>query len=679
MRTTSLAFAVASAMSLVACGGTDPSLLPDGAVGTPDGDVGSPDGAVGSPDAAVGTPDGDVVGTPDAAPAPDAPPGECGSVEISIGSTVTGSTAGAPNGGGGTCGGGSAGEAIFYFDLTGPADVLVSTDHPGTGYNTAVYLRSICDDPSTQLACASGGMLGDSLVETNVEPGRYYVIVDGVAGGEGDFELSLDILPIVAEGDPCDLTGQTNRCADGSTCTDTPTGPICVGEQAACESGATPLTPPATVMSDTVGLPDVYAPGCSFDGGAGELVYSVDVPAGAYDLVATVTPTNFMGDGFDPILTIETTCGDPATDVGCADSGAEEPETVIVLDAAAGAYYVLVDGWNGTAGAFALDVSLRPVLGADQACDVNEIENRCGGGLACLPAPGGGGDVCRDPFADVCAMVPAADLTMPNTGTLGAGTSQLAPETCGFDGGTTEAIYSVAVSASSFLLVDETALGGGASIYVRGPDSCNPVAEVGCDTGSVRAITTGALTAGTYYVVADGSGAYSLDVAIGTIVPTGGTCDVSDTLRCEDGTFCLDAACVPVTWEFDTPPNAAFCDAQGPFSSDVVIEGDITGGNDFDMFQIDLAAMTTLVIETSDGLGCNVNTLVEVYDAAGQDCMTLDGAPQTPIADDDNSGPEGLCSRLTVPSLVAGTYYVRVRRPAGATGTGMYFLVVDFQ
>jgi hypothetical protein len=84
-----------------------------------------------------------------------------------------------------------------------------------------------------------------------------------------------------------------------------------------------------------------------------------------------------------------------------------------------------------------------------------------------------------------------------------------------------------------------------------------------------------------------------------------------------------------------------------------------------------------MVIETANGLTCGVNTLVEVFAAGGLTCTALDMAPPPAIASDNDSGV-GLCSFLTVP-VAPGTYYVRVRRPAGTAATGPYFLVVDLQ
>src|SRR5262245_21073749 len=122
-----LVVALLALVAIPACGGRSPELPDAGIIilvdasGVPDGATFDVSGQVDAPTPMV-----------DARPAPDAPPGACGSTSIAEGVTVSSSTTGLANMTSGSCGGASAGETIYYFDLTSPGDLIVTTDLPGT-------------------------------------------------------------------------------------------------------------------------------------------------------------------------------------------------------------------------------------------------------------------------------------------------------------------------------------------------------------------------------------------------------------------------------------------------------------------------------------------------------------------------------------------------------------------
>jgi hypothetical protein len=494
--------ALALLVLCAACGDDDGGAGADAAM-TPDGPPSS-DGPAG-PDATV-----------DAMPAPDVPSNACGGAPFSAltpGTPVTGATAGPTSATEGTCGGMTAGDAFYTLDVLERADVILSTDHPGTDYNAVVYLRSACLDAASELGCAGTGPLGDTLVVRDAAPGTYFVVLDGVAGMEGSYELSVSLRPVRDTGQACDPAGIADRCEDGTQCLDAGTGPR-----------------------------------------------------------------------------------------------------------------------------------------------------------------------CSDPFTFACMGSTAAAAGTVLTGTI-AGSSALAP-TCGAGAG--EAIYHIDLAVPGFLRAVEqgTGLAAGSTLYARGPASCSPDDDLACDDlpGGLS-LLSGPLAAGRYYLVIDGSGAYQVALDVGQSLAGGEACDpASVTARCGIGLYCLSATCQPVTFVDDTSPNAAFCDAQGPFSGDVVVDASLTtgGATDLDNFELQLAAPAVLRVETSDGLaGCAVDTLVEVFAKGSGDCFDLDFGSPAPIAMDDDSGAPGGCSLLTTASLAAGNYYVRIRR--GGTTSGPYTLLVDVQ
>ncbi len=618
-------------------------------------------------------------------------PGGAAPRTLTPGTNLHGDTTGVASAASGSCGGGTSGENTFVFTVYEESDVALTTDFPATAFNAAVYVRSACADRTTELGCAAAAPAGDTLTLSALPAGTYFAFVDGAGGESGAYEVGITVTRRIPVGGTCDPMGATGACVDGSTCTADATGAYaCRSPSSICGDAARALTLGAAATGGTtVGAEDLYAPSCSSDGAAPDRVFSVAVPAGAYDLVVTSTPTNFAADSFDVVLTVETACGDAGSAVGCSDARAADATEEVVVQNATGTYFIVVDGYGTamsfTTGEFEVAARLRDIVALDGACDPTGFASRCDTGLSC--AGTAGAETCIDPAAAVCATATAITPGTPVNATLGTMgvTSDLAPS-CARDGGTDERLYYVDLAAPGFLSARATGAGIGfqTTVYIRGAGSCGATADLVCDTFADRRLetTTGALAAGRYYVIVDGTGTYDLTVTLGTFIAAGGMCDAaSTTARCATGTACLGGVCSAVTTIADTSPNGLFCDAQGPASGDTLFTGDLTvgGATDYDTVQINLAAPARLAITTSDGAGgCIADTLVEVFDGA-MSCTALDAAmpPPMPLASDDNSGIAMLCSSLTTAVLPAGTYYVRVRHPFARTPGGAYQLLID--
>ena len=609
---------------------------------------------------------------------------------LEIGVVATGSNISLMTTTSSTCGGSAAGEQLFVFTLYERALARLSTDLAGTTFDTALYLRSDCSDTSTEIGCAAGGMLGDTLNLT-LDPGTYFAFVDGRAGATGDFELLLTVLDILGPGAPCDPTGTTDLCDSGFLCIDPSGGssPVCTDPAAACESLATALATGTPTAGTTAGAADLATPSCATDGDAGDVTYTISV-TGPVDIIATVVPTNSMFDAFEPALSIQSVCGDAAATLGCSDSaGVGGSETVTIDDADSGTYFVVVDGYMGAEGAYSIVVNLRHVRMLGDTCDPGGVTDRCVDPYACAD-DGAGMGTCMDPYAAICGDAPPILDEVPVTGTVAGGAVNELSAGC-VGSGSGEAIYALELTGPGTVQVTATRSGSGggsAAIYLRGAGTCSPDAEVSCDTGGTLAFTSPTLEAGIYYVVFDAAGGYTLTAnvtldLIGTL-PPGATCDpASMTDRCALGGWCIGGTCQPVVSIADMSPNFSFCDAQGPTSSDFIVNGTMTGAMDGDNFELTLAAPASLYISTSNGFGgCSADTLITLYDSMGMICDALDAMTPAAIAQDSNSGP-GDCSLLdpavdgAVVDLPAGTYYIRVTHGGGGTGT--YVLLVDIQ
>jgi hypothetical protein len=89
-------------------------------------------------------------------------------------------------------------EGVVVIELTQPAGTLVlSTEGPGTNFDTVLYLLTGCPDTSAMaLGCADDvapGTPTSRLVLQNVPAGRYLAVVDSFGYGGGTFQLKATV------------------------------------------------------------------------------------------------------------------------------------------------------------------------------------------------------------------------------------------------------------------------------------------------------------------------------------------------------------------------------------------------------------------------------------------------------------------------------------------------------
>lgn len=115
--------------------------------------------------------------------------------------------------------GGSGGEIAYTFAVTRPSSLVITTDFPETEFDTVIYLRSSCGNEGSEVGCnddAPGAIAnGSTLVIERVEPGEYYVIVDGQFQGAGG-AFKLEIKSYIGRGETC--ASGVDECAPGLLC-----------------------------------------------------------------------------------------------------------------------------------------------------------------------------------------------------------------------------------------------------------------------------------------------------------------------------------------------------------------------------------------------------------------------------------------------------------------------------
>ena len=107
-------------------------------------------------------------------------------------------------------------DQVYAFTIEQPTQLEAVV----SGYDTVLYLRSTCEDAGTNIACNDdsnppGGF--GSRLEEDLQPGTYFLFVDGYASSKGLYSLSVTFTP--SDVDECAL--ETDNCDVNATCANT--------------------------------------------------------------------------------------------------------------------------------------------------------------------------------------------------------------------------------------------------------------------------------------------------------------------------------------------------------------------------------------------------------------------------------------------------------------------------
>jgi hypothetical protein len=149
---------------------------------------------------------------------------------------------GAPVGAGmfaGSCGGGSGAEAIYYVRVTVPLSaVTFSTDLPQTTSQPILYVRTTCDQTSSEVGCMASTTTAKATVTVQNPPMGtiYYIFIDEPSASPPGI-YALTVSGNIAEGQVCDPANQAFTCGPRHLCVERVAGmgPHC--EIARCADG----------------------------------------------------------------------------------------------------------------------------------------------------------------------------------------------------------------------------------------------------------------------------------------------------------------------------------------------------------------------------------------------------------------------------------------------------------
>jgi hypothetical protein len=299
-----------------------------------------------------------------------APRGTCDAPLPLVVGTVTGSTAHGDFENTGSCGPSDSRELVYELDVHDREHVTVSVE---AKFDTVLYIRKdACADASAEVACNDDDAdRMHSRVEHVLDPGKYYVFVDGYGHESGAFKLTVAATPVLALSDVCQ------------------------------RAPALVQGPPQN--GTTEGGADDAEASCGNGAQGAEAAWQMDLP------VRTRVRLVEHSDEMAPVVHVRHACADQRSEVACGESGANPGDATVTGVFAAGKYTVFADGRDqGATGAYGLSLETAPVGGAGVAGD------GCGDAVLLGALPGGktSGDTfaAKDDVAGSCGGAGAADV-----------------------------------------------------------------------------------------------------------------------------------------------------------------------------------------------------------------------------------------------------------------------------
>lgn len=232
----------------------------------------------------------------------------------------------------GSCGTSSAKEIVYRLDVPTRQRVSIEVD---PRFDAVLYIRKDCADPGTEVACnddiqgratSRGSNMRPSKIDEVLDPGTYFVFVDGYEDAEGNFKVTVGSreVPTLAQ---------------------------------ACQR-ALPLAAGAQVSGTTQTSFDHAHAKCGDEAKGNDAVYRLDV---AQKSRVRVTE---HGD-FSPVVHVRKRCAEADTEVGCSSDSVESEDAAFVGILEAGQYSVFADATSVEhSGRFTLRAEVGPEQGS---------------------------------------------------------------------------------------------------------------------------------------------------------------------------------------------------------------------------------------------------------------------------------------------------------------------------
>ena len=309
---------------------------------------------------------------PIAAPAPSAHQamGTCESPFPLSPGTVSGSTTRGEDASTGSCERSDAREIVYQLDVTQRQRVTLEVE---AHFDSVLYIRKeACTDSDAEIDCnddAPNGGRNRSRIERVLEPGKYFIFVDGYNQEAGSYKLTLTTSDVVSLLDVC----RRGRAL--------PAG--------------------VAVTGSTTGSPDDAEASCGGGAQGAEAAWRMDLAARSRVRVVE------HSDDVTPVVHVRRACTDEQSEIACGEPRGIPGDAAVTGVLEAGAYTVFADARErDSAGGYSLLLETAPPAGSGIAGD------GCGDALPLGTPSSVPGDTfaARDDVAGSCGGAGAADV-----------------------------------------------------------------------------------------------------------------------------------------------------------------------------------------------------------------------------------------------------------------------------
>jgi hypothetical protein len=284
--------------------------------------------------------------------------------------TVSGSTKHGERENSGSCSPSDSRELVYELDVAERQRVTVEVE---ARFDSVLYIRKDeCSDANAEVDCNDdAGDRTRSRVERVLDPGRYFVFVDGYSDESGPFKMTVTVAGVLALADVC--------------------------------RHAAPLASGATQAGTTEGLADNARATCGGGAEAADAAWRVDLASRSRVRLVE------HSDDMTPVLHARRACADEQSEIACGESGAAAGDATVTGIWDTGAYSVFADGHErDSTGRYTLLLETSTPAGAGTRAD------DCGDASPLVAGMAGsiGGDTfdARDDVAGSCGGAGAPDV-----------------------------------------------------------------------------------------------------------------------------------------------------------------------------------------------------------------------------------------------------------------------------